>query len=438
MKAESPEPAPSPSVSGRALARRWRAIVAWQDRQIWIMMIGRLATAIAFSLFFPFLAIYLTDVRGVEFKQVGWLYFGMGLAGALSKVHGGILADRWGRKPTMVVALVLRSGSFAFLAYLVAVGAAWFWIGIVIVVSSYVGHFFIPASHAMIADLTEGRGRVDAFGLFRVATNLGWAVGPALGGFVPVEYYPHLLVLMALTYGGVGVSLAVLLRESQRPREKDDEPTARLEPLMLWVRHWRFHLYCFIIMLIYTVMGQLIGILSAFSVRFIGLVPQEIGYLFSLNGLLVVFLQVPMAALIRTSRMTVALIGGCLAYAGGYFIVGFAPGFDVLVVAIVVVTFGEMIVQPAGLTLASNLAPEDKRGRFLGVFGLFNHLGWSFGPALGGWSVGHFTETPWATWVGVSALAVVAAFGFLGLRFILPASADRAEAEEVSPEETEE
>ena len=123
--------------------------------------------------------------------------------------------------------------------------------------------------------------------------------------------------------------------------------------------------------------------------------------------------------------MTRALLAGSLLYSGGYLLVGFVPDFGLLALAMIIITFGEMIVQPAGLTLASRLAPEDQRGRFLGVFGMFNHLGWSIGPYLGGMSLHAFSERPWVTWVIVSGLALVAGIGFFALRWILPASADQ-------------
>ncbi|MCZ6688564.1 MAG: MFS transporter [Planctomycetota bacterium] len=416
------EPQSSPSLAGIGVVRKvLSAALRWQDPQIWIMLIGRFATAVAFSLFFPFLSIYLTTTRGVTFEQVGFLYLLIGLSGALSKVHGGILADRWGRKTTMWVALTLRAGTFLGLAYMLAHDAPWYWIGCLIVLASYVGHFFIPAAHALISDRTSGQKRVDAFGLFRVATNLGWAIGPALGGFVPAEFYPQLLIIMGLTYGGVGIALALVLVESRAGKARE---AAGLGGLHFVTRHWRFLLYCLNITLIFTVMGQMMGILSAYTVKYIGLTLTHVGFLFSLNGLLVVTLQVPLASIIGRTRMTRALLAGSLLYSAGYLLVGFVPDFGLLALAMIIITFGEMIVQPAGLTLASRLAPEDQRGRFLGVFGMFNHLGWSIGPYLGGMSLHAFSERPWVTWVIVSGLGLVAGAGFFALKWILPASAD--------------
>ena len=430
---ENLEPQSSLTPAGIAAARRiWRGIAGWQDSRIWIMLLGRFITATAFSLFFPFLAIYLHVERDVGMGRVGVLYLVIGLAGALSKVHGGVLADRYGRRIMMALALFLRALTFLGLAHLVAIGAGPLWIGGIIVLSSYGGHFFIPAAHAMIADLTRGQKRVDGYGLFRVATNLGWAVGPLLGGKVPLAAYPWLLLGMAATYLVVGAVLLGVLTES-RPSSTAKRVDLGRVPILSMNRP--FLKYCLAITLIYTVMGQMMGVLSVFAVKFVDLTNSQVGNLFFVNGMIVVLLQVPLATRLRRARMTRALFLGSILYGLGYGIVGFAATYTHLMLAIVVITFGEMIVQPAGLTLAAKLSPEDQRGRYLGVFGLFNHLGWSIGPMLGGLGLQVFAGRPWVTWAGVTLLAVIAGVAFLRLRRVLPEGSDRAGVEAPSSQE---
>ena len=419
-----PEPAPTPEGMAAA-ARVWALIVGWQDPRMWVLLLGRMMTAIGFSLFFVFLSIYLHTERGVPMKWVGALFLLNGIAGATSKVQGGVLADRWGRRPVMAVALLLRGISILGLAAVTAIQADVIWIAVLVVLSSYVGHFFIPASHAMIADVTSGPKRAEGYGLFRVATNLGWAIGPYVGGYFPSSAYPWVLLITGVTYI---ITSGVFLRTITETAPKSAAGPVRLGDVDLLRKHRPFLLYCLNITLIYTVMGQLLSTLSAYSVASLRLTTRHVGNLFALNGGLVVILQIPLSRMLQTGRLLPALFIGSLLYAVGYGLVGFAGGFGGLAVAMVVITFGEMLVQPSGLALASHLSPEDKRGRFLGIFGLFNHSGWSIGPLIGGMGLDLFAGTPWVTWLAMSGLAIVAGVLFLALRPILASRLDRPAA----------
>ena len=418
-------PESSPTPEGMAVAVRiWDAVVKWQDGRIWTLLLGRMMTAIGFSLFFPFLSIYLHLERGVEMKVVGLIFLLGGIAGATAKVQGGVLADRLGRRKVMAMALLLRGLAILGLAQLTAIEADVFWIAALVVVSSYTGHFFIPAAQAMIADITTGEKRLEGYGLFRVATNLGWAIGPLLGGAFPPSAYPVLLLITGSLYL---LTTALLFFTLHETAPKPAGGPVRLSDLALLTEHRSFLAFGVVIVLIYTVMGQMMSNLSTFTVEFVGLQNWHVGRLFALNGFIVIILQIPLARVIRASaaRMTTALFFGSLLYAAGYYWVGFAPSFLHLALPMVVITFGEMVVQPTGLALASNLAPPHQRGRFLGVFGLFNHLGWSLGPFLGGVGLDYFADRPPVTWVFVSALALLAAVGCILIRPILPAEADQ-------------
>jgi MFS family permease len=144
---------------------------------------------------------------------------------------------------------------------------------------------------------------------------------------------------------------------------------------------------------------------------------RQVGLLFSLNGAVVVLLQYWAAKILERMRLTAGLAAGCLFYAAGYAAVGFAGGMANAALGVAVLTLGEVLVSPGVHTLAANIAPEGRKGRFLGVLGILQQTGSALGIMLGG--IGNQRLSAWwppAPWCLVASLALACAFGFASLR----------------------
>jgi len=382
------------------------------------------------GLSFPFMAVYLTGRRGVPPGTTGLILSLFVLASALGSAAGGWAADRWGRKATMVGSLASRTVFSAALVPAVAGGG----LGMLIAVHfaySLLGHAFEPATRSWVADQFPPRERFRAYSLLRLAPNLGWAVGPAVGSIVPFESYPLLFAGTAGINAVCSVLVGVFIPET-RPGPSastgpvppsallppSDRPTPAIEgPLprgpILGLHDPRFLAYCGWVVLLSLVMAQFIVGLSIHATRFAGLTPGEVGFLFTLNGALVVALQVWASNLLVSWKLTKSLAVGSLLYAAGFAWVGFSKGLGSLAAAVAVVTLGEIVVSPAMLSLAANLAPPAERGRYMGLHGLASHLGMALGPAAGGWGIEVLGRRgPPLPWLAVAACGVGAAWGF--------------------------
>ena len=91
----------------------------------------------------------------------------------------------------------------------------------------------------------------------------------------------------------------------------------------------------------------------------------------------------------------------------------------------VVITLGEIITSPSSMNLVANLSPENERGRYMGIFGLFTSTGWSLGPFVGGILYDAFKMEPFLLWGGVAIFAILSAIGYFALRGILSEQSDR-------------
>ena len=396
--------------------------------KLWILFLARVLMSAGFSLSFPYLALYLNTQRGVPMHWVGTLLAFNIFAASLSQAAGGTLSDRFGRKPLMLVGLLSRAAIVYALYRAVDASAHFLVIAGLHLSSGVFGQLFDPAASAWVADQLPHHERVRAYGVLRTGGNAGWAVGPAIGGFLAGRAYAPLFLWTSLVYAVVSVLVLIGVRESADPVATRhfrlrEELTALSDP--------RLRRLCLGTMLLGVTMSQLVAPLSLHAVRYAGLVERQVGFLFSINGGIVVLFQVAMVYLLRRRRLSTQLTAGALLYALGYGAVGFVRGFGPLALAMVVISMGEITGAPAEQALAANLAPVEQRGRYLGTAGLAQQAGWACGLFSAGWLLerwGMLRPSPY--WMGIAVVACTAALVYGSMRQLVKVKEEGVELEE--------
>jgi MFS family permease len=387
-----------------------KTIFGSYDRRIWVLFYGRIISATGFSIVIPFLSIYLYSNLQVSMTDIGLIFLASSAIGAFGQIIGGEVCDRIGRRKVMFTAMGLRSIVFLGLGLVIAVGLGYYYIAVLIIASSFIGSLFDPASNAMVADVVEPSVRLEAYGLLRIGQNIGWTLGPLIGGLMAVFSYSSLFVLTAMTSATVAFIIMFMITESVKCPDRGD----RFRPRDLGhvLANPLFSGFCITTAFVFLVMAQMSSVYSVFSENVVGLKTYEIGYLYAINGLIVVFFQMPMARFLSHFRMTSTLMVGSAVYALGYFSVAFAQDFYFLGLSMVVISVGEIITSPSSMNLVANLSPEKERGRYMGVFGLFTNFGWSMGPLVGGILMDAYVKTPVFLWAGVAVFAWIGVVGF--------------------------
>ncbi len=388
---------------------RLRAELARVDRTLWVLVVSQLITSAGFAIALPFLSLYLYRDRGLAMTVVGAIALANGVVSSFARIWGGELADRIGRRLTALGAVGGRIGLFLGLAALVAVDGPVWAIVLVYLAVRISGALAMSAITALVADVAGQGRRMEAYGLLRVGGNVGWAAGPALGGYMAsiLPYWTLFTATAVLTSLAFGL-LARHAREVVRPAEAD-RSAGRFRDV---VSDRRFVAFVGIALLVFVVAGQLVSTLSVFTVDRLGFSEAQFGGLLTLNGLLVVVFQYPLArALTRFPRHRLLALGSAL-YGAGYLAFGLSAAYPVLLGAMVIVTCGEMVFAPHTLAVAADLAGTGRRGRYLGVFGLAETLGWSLGAFVGGVLLDAFPTSPLGTWGVIAGLGAVAALGF--------------------------
>lgn len=365
------------------------------------------------ALSYPFFALYLHRDRGVSLSLVGAFLSAIMVLSAASQLIGGEYSDVLGRRRVMLYSLWGRT--LAALAMSAAVLWRWPLGGLILLLflSSLGANGFAPAARGWVADHCPSHERAQAYGLLRIATNLGWAIGPAIGGLLAQRSYALLFLMSALAGGLCAALVTIGLGDHPRLARR-----SAIDFGALWRvrRDKRFLRFCAGSLVIAAVMAQLVVSLSIHSVQYAGLNERQVGMLFSLNGAMVVLLQYPLGLWLGRFPLTTALGVGSMLYAAGYLWAGLARHLYPMACAVAIVTFGEIALSPALHTLAANLAPVELKGRYLGFWGLFHQVGAALGP-LGGGAGLQYLSPHWvgAPWVLVGCAALLAAGIFRSL-----------------------
>src|ERR1044071_2194127 len=154
------------------------------DPRVWQMAFARAVNTMGLSLVMSFLGIYIVETRGYPAWSYGLIALAANLGQSVTNAWAGNLSDRIGRRPLITTALFVRSGFIALLGTQVMLDAPRGTLGANMVVTSTRRGCFEPVAYALVADVVRDDQRVAAFGIQRMGTNVGWAVGPALGGLL--------------------------------------------------------------------------------------------------------------------------------------------------------------------------------------------------------------------------------------------------------------
>ncbi len=387
------------------------------DRRVWLLLFAMVAFRFGHGLYFPFSSIYFHNVLGIPLSLVG---VGLAVFAASSVASGlvaGPLTDRYGRKPTMLVALCGSAASFFGFA----------------LVDNFAGYLTVSAAHgllgwsmfeasrnAMVADVTPPGMRSRAYGLVRVGGNVGWASGPMVAGLVSAAagsaagVYPTLFVGTSILTALVALALAVAVRESLPFRQETETEERAKRGLREALADGPFVLLLAVGVLLYYVFTQNWQALPIYAKNFVGVTDRQIGFFLGANGLMVILFQLPVSYLIDRGSKVVALLAGAVLFALSSATLLATESFLGIVVAFVLFfTLAEMVLEVAGAALAAELAPVRLRGTYLALFGACFGAACGASPIVGGALLQ--AELPDVIWRIQLVAALLAATGLLML-----------------------
>ncbi|TDE07210.1 MDR family MFS transporter [Flavobacterium sandaracinum] len=334
-------------------------------REIWILtlitFINRAGTMVL-----PFLSKYLKEDLSFSYAQVGWIMVAFGFGSMLGSWLGGKLSDKIGFYKIMVFSL-FTSGILLFLVQYIRT----FWglcIGMFVIMT--VADMFRPAMFVSLATYAKPENRTRALTLVRLAVNLGFTAGPALGG----------LIIMNLGYSGLfwvdGSSciisiliFTVLVKERKKPADLDSANSETEIPASVFKDKifWIFLFICFITAMLFF---QLFTTLPLYHNEKFGLTEFQSGLLLSLNGLLIFFLEMPIVSFSQRKGIDTLkiILWGSFLMSLSFYVLMINMWAGILIVSILFITFGEMFIFPFSNSFALSRAPKGHEGRYMALF----------------------------------------------------------------------
>ena len=381
------------------------------SKQFWLLMFASFVDMLGGALIFPFFSLYLTRKFNVGMLEVGTMFFVWALtSGVIGNTIGGALADKFGRKTNMIMGLIASASSALLMVIIKDLRLFYIAIAIVGIFEDIAG----PARQAMIADLVPEKLRADAYGLFRIIFNLAVTIGPALGGFIAAKYsFAAIFLIDVVVSLMVAVFVFFFLNET-KPATKPEE---RTESLVDTFRGYGKVLAdkLFVAFIVVNIMETLMyfqmnSTLGVFLVNFQGITTAQFGTILSINAAMVVLLQMFFTRLVADWKPLLTLALGNIFYVVGFSMFGYVSGYTMYILAIVIITIGEMIIAPVSQSIVASFAPETMRARYMALFSFAWIIPVAVGPLGAGYIMDHFD--PRLLWFVAGFFGVLSTSGF--------------------------
>lgn len=395
--------------------RGWlRQAAGGLPRTFWLLWTGTLINRLG-AFVVIFLAIYLTGERGFSQSEAGLVIGLYGAGGAIGTMVGGVLADRWGRRPTLLTA------QFGAATLMVCLGLADDYREIV--AAAFLLGIFAdgvrPAFSAMMIDVVPERDRVRAYSLNYWAINLGFAVASVSAGLAAqVDYLLLFLVDAGTTLITALISL-IFLAETSPARPAGQRAagsasraagSASRAGLGTVFRDRVFIGFLLLNLGAVLVMFQHMSTLPI-AMSADGLGPATFGGVIAVNGVLIVAGQLFIPRLIAGHDRSRVLSLATLIVGIGFGLVAFADSAWFFAVTVVIWTLGEMLQSPSNSALIAELSPAALRGRYQGVSSLSWAAGAALAPITGGFVQEHLGDA--TLWLGCAGLGAAVALAQL-------------------------
>ncbi|WP_417444929.1 MDR family MFS transporter [Joostella sp.] len=341
------------------------------SKEVWwlalITLINRAGTMVI-----PFLSLYLTQKLNFTLGDVGWIMTFFGLGSVVGSWIGGKLTDKIGYYKIMTFSLLCSAVCFIALQFLQT-----FWsicIGIFIVI--LVADMFRPAVFVALSAYSKPENKTRSVTLIRLAINLGFSAGPAIGG----------LIITNMSYGGLfwvdGITCffaGILLLNVLNPKKakvlddsKNEAPESAYKDVPYWIFFVAMILFGFIFL-------QYFSTVPLFYKELFYLTESDIGLLLGFNGFLIFLFEMPLVQYFEKKSWgsITNVIIGCVLTLLSFLVLNISSWIGVLVIGMILMSFGEMLVFPFSNAFALNRAKRGNQGEYLALYSIafsFSHI----------------------------------------------------------------
>ncbi|WP_298239079.1 MFS transporter [uncultured Algibacter sp.] len=377
------------------------------SQEVWwlslITLINRAGTMVI-----PFLSLYLRESLNFSFTDVGWVMSAFGLGSVIGSWLGGKLTDKIGYYKVMVYSLLGTGVLFITLQYLTTFSGFCFGIFLVMLVAD----MFRPAMFVALSAYSKPENKTRSVTLIRLAINLGFSAGPAIGG----------LIITTLSYGGLFwvdgitcIAATAVLINVLNPKTTKTLDNVKTENPKSAYGDKAFLIFLVAMVLFGIVFLQYFSTMPLYYKDVHALTEFEIGVLLGMNGFIIFALEMPLIKWLENTTFTKSglMLFGAILTGLSFLILNMSNWAGVLIFGMLLMTFGEMIAFPFSNAFAMDRAKKGNQGEYMALYSISFSIAHIFGHNAGMRMVDNLGFDN--TWYIVTILAALCVF----LLFIL-------------------
>lgn len=347
------------------------------SKEVWwlafITLINRAGTMVI-----PFLSLYLTTNLNFSLDDVAWIMTAFGFGSLVGSWIGGKLTDKIGYYKVMVISLILSGVLFIGMQYLETFKAVCLGIFVLMVVAD----MFRPAMFVALNAYSKPKNKTRSVTLIRLAINLGFSAGPAVGGLIITTMsYSSLFWIDGFSCMLAGLLLLKVLHP-KKSKTLDTEVSA--SPLSAYTDK-SFIIFLLAMVIFGIIFLQLISTIPYFYKEGIGLSEFEIGLLMAMNGLLIFVFEMPLIKWFENKAFTKIglMIFGLILTSISFLFLTITPWLGFIIISMILLTFGEMIVFPFSNSFALDRAQRGLKGEYMALYSIAFSISHIFAHNLG-------------------------------------------------------
>ncbi len=352
-------------------------------RSAWLLIIGMFVNVVGNSFLWPLNTIYMHEYLGKSLTVAGFVLMANAGAGVIGNLLGGVLFDKIGGYRTIMlgnivsiialIGLVFRHDFVPYVGLLTILG--------------FSGGIVFPSMYAMIGAVWPEGGR-KAFNAIYLANNVGVAIGPAVAGLVAARNMEAIFSANLFFY----VIFTLIAYFGYRTMVTNDVVTSNVITASKKIRK-KAPFYALLILsggylITWIIYSQWSTTVSTHALD-LGITLTQYSLIWTVNGVVIVLGQPIIAPLVRRfeHQLKVQMLIGLFIFVGSFVLVSFAETFTEFLIAMVILTFGEILLWPAIPTIASQIAPKGRNGFYQGIVNSAATVGKMIGPVAGGFFV---------------------------------------------------
>ena len=340
-----------------------------------VMLINRSGAMVT-----PFLGVYLTTVLNYSLKEAGAILSIYGLGSICGSFLGGWLTDKVGHFKVQFISLILGGSLYFTLINL----QQFEYLAAGVFILSLVNDMLRPANAASIASYARPENLTRAFSLNRMALNLGFSIGPALGGLLAAISYKWLFIADGVTCITAGIFFFFYFRSRQGHRPVKSTTTQLSGKTKSPYKDFTFLLFILLCCCFAVIFFQLLSTLPLYYKEVYRLSEGRIGLLMAFNGFIVFMLEMIVVYLLgERIRKSMLIVSGILLLGFSFILLNAVHHVGILFLAMLLLSVAEILAMPFLQTITVERSGENNRGAYMGLYTISYAAAHVIAPYLG-------------------------------------------------------